>query len=158
CSCFRAYMLPTGTSIAIWALSVPVASMTAITTTADPAKIAQNESSVIRTATNMVSAILSTHELEPWRCPSQRYTLPTLECRSPAPQSGGGGAGWATGAGLGASATAPIVTMRLRFLRKRACRWAPIGSFALGRNGGMLSVIAVPSFPEAVETGSGQFA
>src|SRR5258708_4044789 len=56
------------------------------------------------------------------------------------------GGGWATAGGaLG------TVTTGLRFLRYRACRWAPVASLALGRSGVMLSVICVPYFQNVLK-------
>jgi hypothetical protein len=63
--------------------------------------------------------------------------------------------------GAGAALTAGTVTTGLRFLRYRAWRWALVGSdlAPLGRNGVMLvSVIAAPSLPEAIEPVCSQLA
>src|SRR5258706_16404929 len=67
-------------------------------------------------------------------------TPPLRRAGTSLPASGGGeSVGWAAGAGVGVvvEELLSIVTKDLRFLRNRACRSAPVGSFALGRMGGM---------------------
>src|SRR5260370_41065333 len=64
-------------------------------------------------------------------------------------RGGGAGIGWAIVADD--ALMAGTVTMPFRFLRYRAWRWAPVGSFGLGRSSVMLSVICVPYFQNVLQ-------